>query len=190
MFTGIVQMTGHVEEIKKKNDSLEIRIRSKLNPSLLMKGESISVNGVCLTVEASSSKSFSVTCVPETLNRTNLSFLNASDIVNLEAPLTLSQGISGHLVSGHVDFVAKVISPAPNLKISINKNYAKFFPTKSSVCINGVSLTVVKSSKNHISVAIIPETMKSTNLSLLKVNDSVNVEVDIIARYLNRLVNA
>lgn len=182
MFTGIIQGMGEV----KKTGKNSLEIFSKLNKKYFKRGSSIAVNGACLSVETYKNGVFKASLGPETIKATNLGVLNVKDKVNLEAPLTLNTLISGHLVSGHVDFKAEVLDEAPNLKIKILKEYLKYVPLKGSITVNGVSLTIMKSAV-VLELMIIPETMKSTNLSLLKKGDSVNIELDLIAKYLEKL---
>ncbi len=170
----------------KKTGKNTLEILSKLNKKFFKKGASIAVNGTCLTVETYKNNLFKASLGNETLKATNLGELKAEDKVNLEAPLTLNTLISGHLVSGHIDFKAEVFEAAPNLKIKIPKQYLKFMPLKGSVTVNGVSLTIMKS-EDLLELMIIPETMKSTNLALLKKGDYVNIELDLIAKYLDKL---
>lgn len=182
MFTGIIQGMGEV----KKTEGNSLMISSKLNKKYFKKGSSISVNGACLTVEAYKNGVFKASLGPETLKATNLGDLKIKDRVNLEAPLTLSTLISGHLVSGHIDFKTEVLEEAPAMKIKIPKKYLKYMPLKGSIVVNGVSLTIMTSAE-VLELMIIPETMKSTNLSLLKNGDHVNIEVDLLAKYLEKL---
>lgn len=188
MFSGIIQDQGQIKSYVRKNDGAKVQIKSNLPRKFFKKGSSIAVNGVCLTVESYKNKVFTAFLVGETITRTNFSSLKIGDFVNLEPSLTLESLISGHLVSGHVDFIAKVLLSGENFQIKIPLKYKKYFPVKGSICVNGVALTIVDSKKNVLSIALIPETLKSTNLSLLKKNDLVNIEIDLIARYLENLI--
>lgn len=187
MFTGIITHTGSL--IKKENSIYTF----KTSPSLIKKldtGTSIAIDGACLTVSKIPSKnSFAVEAMPETLKKTTLGTLKVDDIVNLELPATPSTFISGHIVQGHVDGVGTVtkIKGGGNsriLTISFPKDLKKYIVSKGSVAINGVSLTVIKSSNNSFTVGIIPYTWEHTMFHQLKASDQVNIEVDILAKYL------
>lgn len=187
MFTGIVRDLGIVESATSVAEGLVLKIRSILPVENFGKGDSISVDGVCLTVENFDGGVFQVTAVSETLSRTNLKFYKSGEKINLEPPLTLQDAVAGHLVLGHVDFVSKVLQKAPTLRISVPDEFARYIPEKGSVTVNGVSLTVAKILDNAIEMAIIPETMRATNLGDLEEDWHVNVEIDLIARYLDQL---
>ncbi len=187
MFTGIVKELAKVESLKRNKKNLALSIKSSLDKRNFGKGESICVDGVCLTVESYKAGIFTVTLVEETLKKTNLGSVKTGALVNIEPSLKLSDFISGHIVTGHVDDMGIVSKSGDKLYIKINKNYLKFFPEKSSITLNGVSLTVQKRVKDQIFISLIPETLKNTNLSLLKTGDKVNIEVDILARYINSL---
>lgn len=188
MFTGIVKEVAKIKSIKKNNKILVLYIISRLKNSFFAKGESICVNGVCLTVESYENHIFSVSLVKETVKKTNLGDLKVDSLVNLEPSLKVSDFISGHMVTGHVDDCAEVIKSGSDFCLKIKKKYIKFFPEKSSITVNGVSLTVKKRVSDKIFISLIPETLKHTNLSFLKPGDKVNIEVDILARYLKSLI--
>jgi len=178
MFTGIIQSIGVVKKIA--DNSVEISYDFDVKP-----GDSVAVNGVCLTVN----KDCAFDLMDETLNCTNLGGLQIGDKVNLETGMKLGSRIDGHLVSGHVDFVSEVLSFDEGiLRISFPLNYGKFFAIKGSVCINGVSLTISKLETESLEVSLVDFTLKNTNLGDLKQGDKVNVEIDLIARYLERMV--
>lgn len=189
MFTGIIQDLGTVNEIKPLNNGLELHIKTSLSETHLKKGNSLSVDGVCLTIESYENQTMIVkfTVVPESLNKTTFNTLKNGDRVNLELPITLQSPIGGHFVSGHVDTSAKVINRAPELKIELAKKWLRYTPQKGSITINGVSLTIASQEKNYLQISLIPETLKSTNLGSLKPGDHVNVEIDLIARYIDQL---
>jgi len=161
----------------------QFKIESSFPASAFKKGASIAVDGVCLTVEAYSGKVFTVSLVKETLKKSRLGGARLGEKFNLETPLTLETPLSGHFVSGHTDSTGKVLKTEP-FQISVPEKYLKFMPEKGSVTINGVSLTIAKRLKNGIEIALIPETKKSTNLGAVRVGDSVNIEIDLLARYL------
>lgn len=187
MFTGIIQDCGKVLQIEEKSNAKCFKFSCKIDEKHLKFGNSISINGVCLTVEDSDKDSFSATAVEETLSLTNLNDLRVGDEVNIEPALTLETPIAGHLVLGHVDGIAKVIQTGENFKIQVPDNFIKYCPKKGSICINGVSLTIAKQDEAIIEVALIPETLKRTNLGALSVGSSVNIEIDSLARYLEQL---
>lgn len=189
MFTGIIKDLGVIKSLKKTDEGLQLQVQTNLSPENFERGASISLDGACMTVENfdAASRTFTVTAVPESLNKTNFSYYKEGEEINLEAPLKMNDALSGHFVSGHVDFAAEVISPAPDLELAIPEKYIKFFPRKGSVALNGVSLTIADSNENSLRVAIIPETMKVTNLSKLRKGWHVNVEIDLLARYLEKL---
>lgn len=187
MFTGIIRDCGRVKSAEKVGDVLKLQIETSLPAEHFERGASIAVDGTCLTVEEFANGVFEVSAVQETLDRTNLGFYKEGERINLEPPLTLQDAVSGHLVLGHVDFVAEVLQVAPELKISVPSEFARFIPEKGSVTINGVSLTVAEVLDGAIRIAIIPETMRVTNLGDLQEGWHVNVEIDMIARYLDKL---
>lgn len=187
MFTGIVKDVGIVSGLGMKGGVLALKILTKLPKKYFETGASLMVNGVCLTVESFKNKVCSVSLVKETLDTSNFDKVSLGAKVNLEPALTLNDMLSGHIVAGHVDGVGTVKTRGENFQVIIAKKFLKYFPAKSSICINGVSLTVKSRNANVISVALIPETLKKTNLANLKVGDSVNFEIDILARYVESL---
>jgi riboflavin synthase len=189
MFTGIVQAIGTVSAITNLNDdSKKIIIISAGLGSDFSIGESINVNGVCLTVESNQDAILSFTAVKETLNRSNLRELQIDSQVNLERAATLTTLMGGHLVTGHIDKTSKVISIHKSdnwsiLEISIDQGDKKYLIHKGSITINGVSLTISDIKSNTFEVNLIPQTLSETNLSNLRINDEVNVEFDLIGKY-------
>jgi len=195
MFTGIIQAQGIIKEIRSSNKGVVFVLNSNsLDLSLVSIGDSIAVNGVCLTVTQLDDNSFSADVSQETLNCTTFSQLKKGQSVNLEKSLRLDQGIDGHVVSGHVDGVGKVKSIAiegesTRMRIEVDDNLVKYIAKKGSICINGVSLTVNEIDGNVFDVNIVPHTFSVTTLDELKVNSQVNIEIDIIARHIERLLN-
>lgn len=191
MFTGIVENLGVLQKIEPAGDGVVFSIYSELDAAHFTKGNSILVNGVCLTVETfdPTAKLFTVTLVPETLARTTFKSAELGQKLNLESSLTLQKALAGHLVLGHADFTAKVLKVAPELEIGIPEEFMKYFPEKGSVTLHGVSLTIAKRHAASIEMAIIPETLRSTNLGELKPGDGVHVEIDVLARYLETLIS-
>jgi len=179
MFTGIIKSIGKVVESKAGYLEVEHDLRT-------IPGDSIAVNGVCLTVNRDGC--FDV--MDETLGCTNIGSLKTGDTVNLEPGMSLADKIDGHLVSGHVDFVSEVVSfDGTVLEVAFPADYARFFAAKGSVAINGVSLTVTDVSENTLSVSLVGFTLDHTNLGSLTAGCKVNIEVDLIARYLDRIVS-
>jgi riboflavin synthase len=191
MFTGIIKNQGKI--IKKNNNTVEISTNIKLIEKLSI-GESIAINGICLTAVDKTDNSFSIDFIPETKKRTNLQYLKINDIVNLELPTTPTTLLSGHIVQGHIDTTAKIVSinkkdNSTIFRFEINSKWIKYIVEKGSIAINGISLTVISSVGRGFTVGIIPHTFNNTNLSELRVNDFVNIEVDILAKYLEKLIN-
>ena len=195
MFTGIIQAQGNIKEIRSSNNGAVFALNSNsLDLSDVSIGDSIAVNGVCLTVTQLDNNSFSADVSQETLNCTTFSQLKKGQNINLEKSLRLDQGIDGHLVSGHVDGVGKISSitiegESTRMKIKVDENLIKYIAKKSSICINGVSLTVNDINGNIFGVNIVPHTFSFTTLDELKVNSQVNIETDIIARHIEQLLN-
>jgi len=195
MFNGIIYNTGIVKVLKKRKNSIYIGIRTKLNFKQQDLGSSICCNGVCLTIEKIQKKIIFFYISNETLKRSNFKFLKMNQKINLEKSLIFGQKISGHFIQGHVDTTAKIkkitfIDKTWLMKFQIiNKKYNKFLMYKGSISINGVSLTISKVSKNLFEINIIPHTLKLTNLDNLKVNDLVNVELDIFSKYTYKYSN-
>jgi len=195
MFTGIIQAQGSIKEIRSSNKGAVFVLNSNsLDLSDVSIGDSIAVNGVCLTVTQLDENSFSADVSQETLNCTTFSQSKQGQNVNLEKSLRLDQGIDGHVVSGHVDGVGKVTliaieGESTRMKIKVDDNLIKYIAKKGSICINGVSLTVNEIDSNVFGVNIVPHTFSVTTLDELKVNSQVNIEIDIIARHIEQLLN-
>lgn len=187
MFTGIIQDQGKIVEIQSTPQGKSFWIHSTLDAAHFSNGNSIAVNGVCLTVEAYDNGRFKATAVPETLNLTTLGDAEVGDEVNLEAPLTLATPIAGHLVSGHVDGMGRVLESGPDFWIEVPHELKKYIAHKGSLTLNGVSLTVAEVVEDHVRIALIPETLERTNLGHA---EKVNLEVDLLARYLESLTQA
>ena len=184
MFTGIVEELGKVAE--RNGSRLRIEANLVLQGSGL--GASIAVNGCCLTVVATDGSSYwDADVSDETYSRTNLGSLHAGDPVNLERPMALGDRLGGHMVLGHVDAVGHVVAAAPDLVVRIPREYMHLLVEKGSVTVNGVSLTVVNSKENSFQVAIIPFTQEVTNFHTFKVGTVINLEFDIIGKYLSKL---
>ncbi len=189
MFTGIIQDIGKILSIKHlpKGD-IEILVSTQ-NLSNYKIGDSIATNGVCLTITNIDEKKLKFYLSNETLNCSNFKNISINDYVNLEPSLKLSDGLSGHLVSGHVDFVSEIlnitkIAESYEFQVSIPKDSRMFFIDKGSVTINGISLTVNKVLEDSISINIIPHTFDHTTFQYSKVGDIVNIEIDMVAKYI------
>ncbi len=191
MFSGIVEQTAKADIIKKEKGGLRLFFKSPKGFKVKV-GESVSVDGVCSTVEKASGASFSFFYMPETLKKTTLSKLSNSHCFNLERPLKLNSLVSGHLVSGHIDTTAKVSNITKEqdskvVKFEISNKFTKYLIYKGSIAVNGVSLTVVSTNDSSFAVSLIPYTLSNTNLGQQKVGDLVNIEVDQVAKYLEKL---
>lgn len=196
MFTGIVEALGVVAQIKKESSNLRIIINAPFTSELKI-DQSISHNGVCLTVVAINGDKYDVVAVDETLGKTNLGKLKVGDLVNLERSMKMGDRIDGHLVQGHVDCTAvcksiKETGGSWRFEFSIDNNRSTNFPlvvSKGSICVNGVSLTVAGIlSQSEFSVAIIPYTFEHTNFRVLKTGEMVNIELDVIGKYVQRIL--
>ncbi|MEK7076597.1 MAG: riboflavin synthase [Patescibacteria group bacterium] len=192
MFSGIITHRGKIKRILSLKGALDVFIEAQ---QLLRTrdGESISVNGVCSTVVRASQNSLQFHYMPETLRKTNLGKFKAGDMLNLEPSLTLSSLLGGHLVLGHVDGLGRIRKIAKDgsariIRIAIQKTLLPYIVPKGSVAVEGVSLTVVKKFKNGFTVSLIPYTLAHTNLGEKRVGDTVNIECDIIAKYLKGLL--
>lgn len=191
MFTGIVETLGTIKEIKKDNDNLHVTIQSGLTPELKI-DQSVSHNGVCLTVVALSEDSYTVTAIKETLEKTNLRDWKEGDIVNLERGMKLGDRLDGHIVQGHVDQtgICKSVEEANGswyYTFEYDKSLSNITIEKGSITVNGVSLTVVNSKLNEFSVAIIPYTHEHTNFKFIKPGTVINLEFDVIGKYVSRI---
>ncbi len=185
MFTGIVEELGKVGS--RNGSRLRINSTTVLEGSDL--GASIAVNGCCLTVVATDGSSYwDADVSEETYSRTNLGSLQTGDVVNLERPMALGERLGGHMVLGHVDAVGHVVSPAPNLVIRIPRDLMHLIVEKGSVTVDGISLTAFDLSADTFRVAVIPHTTAVTTLGVRKVGDAVNIEMDVLAKHVQRLV--
>ena len=191
MFTGIIETIGRVSNLKKDQDNLEIIIESDLSNELKI-DQSVAHNGVCLTVVAVTEGTHTVTAISETLNKSNLGKIKKGDLLNLERCMQMNGRLDGHIVQGHVDqtgICTEVIEKNGSWEYTISYDAAigNITVEKGSICVNGISLTVVNSKENCFSVAIIPYTYEHTNMKSLKIGDTVNLEFDIIGKYVARL---
>ena len=194
MFNGIIFNQGKIQKIIKRKKGINLFIKSNLNLRKSDLGISISCDGVCLTLISIKEKIIEFYLSNETLNRSKFKKIKLNQNINLEVPLKFGQKISGHICQGHVDFVSKVksikkIDKTFVFNFTYNNKTKKNLIEKASILINGVSLTISKITKNFFQVWVIPHTLKLTNLSNLKKNDQVNIEVDILSKYVKRYFN-
>lgn len=190
MFTGIVEEVGKVASL----DSHCLSIQAHKVMDGLKLGDSIAVNGACLTVVAFGKDSFRVELSPETLRRTALGTLNVGAGVNLERPLAVNDRLGGHIVQGHVDATGRITSRRPEgdcviLRVSSPKRLMPYIVEKGFVAVDGISLTVVKKGASSFTLSVIPYTLENTNLKARPVSDRVNLEVDIVAKYVESLLS-
>lgn len=191
MFTGIIEKIGRVCDLRKDQDNLEIVIESAISNELKI-DQSVAHNGVCLTVVRLGEGTHTVTAISETLNKTNLAKLRIGDLLNLERCMQVNGRLDGHIVQGHVDQTGICIELSEKngsweYTFSYDPSLGNITVEKGSICVNGISLTVVNSKENSFSVAIIPYTYEHTNMQNLKIGDMVNLEFDIIGKYIARL---
>ena len=191
MFTGIIETLGRVEKIEKDRENINFTIQTNITHELKI-DQSIAHNGVCLTVVAISGKNYVVTAIKETLDKTNLGHLSENDLLNIERAMKLGDRLDGHIVQGHVDQTAVCTEVLENdgswiFTFVYDANANNITIEKGSVTVNGVSLTVVDSKKNQFSVAIIPYTYTHTGFSKFKKGTVVNLEFDVIGKYVARL---
>lgn len=194
MFTGIIEELGTVKEFSLNGNNALISIDCGVVLDDTKIGDSIAINGVCQTVINLDKNSFSAQVSAETLSVTNFSKLKKGDKVNLERALTLNKRLGGHIVQGHIDGIAKLkyveqLSDFYNLKFEVTKELANQLVKKGSVTINGISLTLADVTNSEISIAIIPHTFENTTLKYLKTGDFVNLEVDILAKYIENFLS-
>ena len=194
MFTGIIEEIGEVVAIDKGQESARLSIRGPVVCSDARLGASIAVNGTCLTVTDLDEVTFGCDVMAETLNRTALGWLTPGSRVNLERPVAVAGRLGGHIVQGHVDGVTELVSRTPGdhwevFRFSLPTTLARYVVEKGSIAINGTSLTVCEVSSEWFEVSLIPTTLTGTVLGGLEPGEPVNIEVDVIAKYLESLVN-
>lgn len=196
MFTGIIEAVGTLNVITKRHDGARITVNTaNLDLTDVKIGDSIAVNGACLTAVALGSKAFEADLSAETLVRTTFGQRQVGDRLNLERSLTLAKPLGGHLVSGHVDGVAQVQASSTDgqsrvVTFQVPHMLSRYIAAKGSICVDGVSLTVNVVEGDHFTVSLIPHTLDMTTLNVLQVGAAVNIEVDLVARYLERLLTA
>jgi riboflavin synthase len=195
MFTGIIEELGTVTGVQELDDSIRLKVSGKLVRADLAQGESVSVNGVCLTAAEVTDDGFVADVMLETLNRTSLRGIVEGDRVNLERAMSGAGRFGGHVVQGHVDGVAEIISREPSanwevVKVKIPTELAKYVVHKGSITFDGVSLTVNDITNDVVSLSLIPETLRLTTLGTKNVGEKLNVEADILAKHIEKLIEA
>jgi len=193
VFTGIVEELGTVVSVEELGDAVRLRLRGPLVVSDAVHGASIAVNGVCLTVVEFDDEEFSADVMLETLHRSSLGSLVPGSPVNLERPVTLAARLGGHLVQGHVDGTGTILERVPGehwevVHIGLPDDLGRYVVEKGSITVDGISLTVVESQRDRFSVSLIPTTLELTTLGRKVVGDTVNLEVDVVAKYVERML--
>jgi riboflavin synthase len=195
VFTGIVEELGEVTAVEQLAEASRFRLRGPVVTEGAKHGDSIAVNGVCLTVVETADGEFTADVMQETLNRSSLGALTAGSRVNLERPMALGGRLGGHLVQGHVDGTGEILSRTPSehweiVKIALPGNLARYVVEKGSITVDGVSLTVVEAAADWFTISLIPTTLALTTLGIKQPGDPVNLEVDVLAKYVERLLAA
>ena len=195
MFTGLIQGLGEIVKIERFRGGRKISVKwDGFGDNRLKFGASVSIDGVCLSVENVADDIADFVAVEETIERTTLKYREDNDLVNIELPMTPQSFLDGHIVQGHIDCVAEIVDFRQTgaqylLRIKYDKKFSKYVVEKGSIAIDGISLTVAKCGGTYFECAIIPETMKRTNLSHKRTGDLVNLEFDIIAKYIDKLLD-
>lgn len=195
MFTGIVEELGEVVAVEERGDSSLLRLRGPLVTEGAKHGDSIAVNGVCLTVVDLEGGEFTADVMAETLNRSSLGAVTAGSRVNLERPTAVGARLGGHIVQGHVDGTGAIVERKPSenweiVKVSLPADLSRYVVEKGSITVDGVSLTVVDAGPDYFTISLIPTTLALTTLGHKQPGDPVNLEVDVIAKYVERLLGA
>ncbi|MFR9796657.1 riboflavin synthase [Streptomyces sp. MS06] len=195
MFTGIVEELGEVTGVENLGDASRFRLRGPLVTDGAKHGDSIAVNGVCLTVVEHEGDEFTADVMAETLDRSSLGALAVGSRVNLERPTAVGARLGGHIVQGHVDGTGTVLDREPSenweiVRISLPAGLARYVVEKGSITVDGISLTVVDAGPDHFTVSLIPTTLALTTLGRKQPGDPVNLEVDVVAKYVERLLAA
>ncbi|MFI6684360.1 riboflavin synthase [Streptomyces sp. NPDC050485] len=195
MFTGIVEELGEVTAIENLGDASRFRLRGPVVTEGAGHGDSIAVNGVCLTVVEFGDGEFTADVMEETLKRSSLGALEIGSRVNLERPMAVGGRLGGHIVQGHVDGTGTIVARTPSenweiVKISLPGDLSRYVVEKGSITVDGVSLTVVEAAADYFTISLIPTTLALTTLGIKQPGDPVNLEVDVIAKYVERLLGA
>jgi len=192
MFTGIIEELGKIKSIKESKDFYEVSITSKFSNEIKI-GDSIAINGVCLTATYADEHIFNVNIIRETLNKSSLNNLEDKVLVNLERAMAIQSRLDGHIVQGHVESVGKILGKdyldkQTDFTIELNEKYLKYCIKKGSIAIDGISLTIADIVDNKIIVAIIPHTLENTTLKFKEIGDIVNIETDMFAKYVENIL--
>ncbi|MFE4969448.1 riboflavin synthase [Streptomyces sp. NPDC056660] len=193
MFTGIVEELGEITAVENLGDASRFRLRGPVVTEGAQHGDSIAVNGVCLTVVEHEGDEFTADVMQETLKRSSLGALDVGSRVNLERPTAVGSRLGGHIVQGHVDGTGQVLSRTPSenweiVKVSLPADLSRYVVEKGSITVDGISLTVVEAGPDYFTVSLIPTTLDLTTLGRKQPGDPVNLEVDIVAKYVERLL--
>ena len=193
MFTGIIEELGKIQSFEKRDDGARIKVSAKIVTKDSQEGDSIAVNGVCLTALDIKADSFAADVSGETLDKSTLGNLKIGSGVNLERAVTPSTRLGGHIVQGHVDTRGEFISAKQDgdfwtVRIGFPKEIGQYMVYKGSISVEGISLTIANLTENYFEIAVIPKTWQLTNLSVLKPGDEVNLETDVIAKYVERIM--
>ncbi|WP_406382342.1 riboflavin synthase [Streptomyces sp. NBC_00117] len=193
MFTGIVEELGEITAVEELGDASRFRLRGPVVTEGARHGDSIAVNGVCLTVVEHEGDEFTADVMAETLDRSSLGALAVGSRANLERPTAVGARLGGHIVQGHVDGTGSIVERKPSenweiVKVSLPAHLARYVVEKGSITVDGVSLTVVDAGPDYFTISLIPTTLALTTLGLKKAGDPVNLEVDVIAKYVERLL--
>jgi len=194
MFTGIVEELGQVQEINTKSSGTQLTISAKLVMDDIKIGDSISINGVCLTVTNRNKNQFSLDMVSETMDKSNLGDLSKGDYVNLERAMRASDRFSGHILQGHVETLGVILDKQQHedsaiISVGLDPEWMRFCIPKGSISLDGISLTIAKIEANIIEIAVIPYTLENTTLGLKSKSDTLNIETDIIGKYVHRIMS-
>jgi len=195
MFTGIIEAVGEIKSVENRGDSAKLEIMVKLPQNDLRIGDSVSINGVCLTVTTRSESTFTADIGAETLKVTTLEKISAGHHVNIERAMQMGQRLGGHLVQGHVDAIGKVLNinrivNGVEATVEFGDKFAKYIVKRGSVAINGVSLTVTECGKHWFKVFLIPYTLDVTIFKFMKIGDEVNLEFDMIGKYVEKMMTS
>ena|SRR6185369_9940007 len=193
MFTGLVQEVGVVRKAGRQGGDLWLSLEAPATSSRVKQGDSVAVNGCCLTVVEVNPPTVSFQAVPETLQRTTLGLLKTAAPVNLETALTLSEPLGGHFVQGHIDGVGRILEMKPEgqgfrMRVGLPESLVPFVVEKGSIALDGISLTVASIEGNELEVALIPHTLQNTALKSKRAGDDLNVETDLLAKYVQKLL--
>lgn len=193
MFTGIIEEIGRVKKIERQSNSIKLTIDANVVLDDVKLGDSIATNGICLTVSSFCGNSFTADVMPETVSKTNLNNLKVNDLVNLERALTLNGRLGGHIVSGHIDGTGRIVKKihddkAVRITVETSKKILSMMVEKGSVTIDGISLTITDVADTNFSVSVVNHTQKETTITLKNIGDIVNIENDIIGKYISKFV--